>query len=126
MTPSEVRQAIDKCKEVLTPERWAELTTEQRTFLCRVIHTSAEDVDIVLAAESLEHPLQATIKKHRGLLKRKFFLDGVLKNSSVNKFETKEQAYQFAKNRGIEIVALVIAVVLIAAPFLYENSEWSF
>jgi hypothetical protein len=102
MTSFEVLKAIEKCKEVLTPKAFAELTYDQKAFLCKVVHADADDTDILLAFQSLEHPLEAAIKKHRGtFLKRKFYLDGI---DLKQQFETREAAEQFARSRGIQII----------------------
>lgn len=103
MNATEVREAIERCKQLLTLDEWKKLSHEQKAYLCQVVNAS-DDVDVLLAFQSLEHPLTAKIKKHRGtFFKRKFYLDGVLAKNPVNHFETKEQAQQFAQIRGIAL-----------------------
>ena len=103
MTATEVRLAIERCKEILLHENWQELSLDQRAFLCHVVGVEDDPVDILLAYESFRHPLQATVKKHR-FGQKKFWLDGVLDGRPQNAFSTKEDAERFAYSKGVELI----------------------
>src|SRR4051812_10495165 len=108
MTSFEVLKAIEKCKEVLTPKAFAGLTYDQKAFLCAVVHADADDTDILLAFQSLEHPLTAVVRKKRGRWGTwHYYLDGVLQGDyqrTRNSFDSREEAQQFARSRGIQII----------------------
>jgi hypothetical protein len=100
MNTREVRQAIDRLKDLLKPDKWQTLSNDQKAYLCQLIHADADDTDIALAVASFDHPLTATIKKHRGMFKSKYFLSGV---PVETRFDSTDDAIQFAEKRGIEI-----------------------
>jgi hypothetical protein len=104
MNAREVRLALDRLKEIVTQKEFAKLSNEQKAHLCQMIHADADEVQIALTVEAIDRPLVAQIKKRRGtFFKRKFYLDGVLTDAPVNRFDTSEQAKEFATARGIQI-----------------------